>query len=295
MSLLSTAVEGWDPAPKSVTGTIDAWPAEAFSHALDLPMSLKRGDALPPMWHWFHLLDHPTRSALGEDGHPSDGAFLPPVPDRRRMFAGSRVRWHAPIRIGDEVTRRSALQQVRVKQGRSGEMVFVTVRSEFFRGDRALLVEDQDIVYRSQPATRRPEASPPSAAATAPPAEPSDGAAPGGTRITLDTDPALLFRVSALTYNTHRIHYDLPYCTDVEGYPGLVVHGPLLALLLMEVPRRFHPDRTVESFEFRLVTPVFSGQRVVADGNTGDGGDLVLSAAAEGGPKAIRGSAVLAP
>ncbi|WP_017546841.1 FAS1-like dehydratase domain-containing protein [Nocardiopsis prasina] len=300
MSLLSKAVEGWDPAPVSVTGVVDPWPGEAFARALDLPTRLAPGDPLPPMWHWFHLLDHPSRSDLGEDGHPAEGAFLPPVPDRRRMFAGARVRWHAPIRIGDEVTRDSSLARVEVKRGRSGEMVFVTVRSRFRRGDEVLLVEDQDVVYRSQPSGgRRPTrgGSPerPTSLAGEVLAGTDEGPPPGTTRVVLDTDPTLLFRVSALTYNTHRIHYDLPYCTDVEGYPGLVVHGPLLALLLMEIPRTAHPDRMVESFAFRLHSPVFSGQRVIADGHAVDGDELVLSASAEGGPTSISASAVFAP
>ncbi|MBR8740585.1 MaoC family dehydratase N-terminal domain-containing protein [Nocardiopsis sp. MG754419] len=295
MSDLNEVLEGWSPEPVSVTGTIDPWPGEAFAGALDRPLRLAHGDALPPMWHWFHLLDHPDRSALGDDGHPADGAFLPPVPDRRRMFAGARVRMHRPLRIGDEVTRRSSLEHVAVKRGRSGEMAFVTVRSEFLRGDELLLVEDQDIVYRSQPPGRPNASVAPDRVAAAPggtggtPTEPSAD----GSRVTLDTDAPLLFRVSALTYNTHRIHYDLPYCTDVEGYPGLVVHGPLLALLLLEVPRRTHPDRWVESFSFRLHNPVFSGARVIADGHVGEDGALALSASAEGGPVAVSGSAVL--
>jgi 3-methylfumaryl-CoA hydratase len=275
----------WAPEPLETAGTLAAWPGAAFAALLDLPGAPGEGDPLPPLWHWFHLLDHPRQSELGDDGHPAQGRFFPPIPYRRRMIAGGRLRVTEPLRVGDEVVRRSSLAAVQQKQGRSGELVFVTVRSEFRRpgSDDVLLTEEQDVVYRSQPPGQGRSEQPPGA--------PDDG--PADWRFETATDPAVLFRFSALTYNAHRIHYDLPYVTGVEGYPGLVVHGPLLALLLLEIPRRHHPDALVTAFDYRLGRPVFSGATVVTRGSA-DGPDrLVLSAAATGAPTAVTGSATL--
>jgi 3-methylfumaryl-CoA hydratase len=275
----------WAPEPVESAGTISAWPGEAFAALLDLPEAPGVGDPLPPLWHWFHLLDSPRQSELGNDGHPAHGRFFPPLPHRRRMIAGGRVTVNLPLRVGEEVVRRSSVASVEAKTGRSGEMVFVTVRSEFRRAGTAevLLTEEQDVVYRSQP--------PGQARAETPGGTADDG--PSDWRLETATDPTLLFRFSALTYNTHRIHYDQPYVTGVEGYPGLVVHGPLLALLLLEIPRRHRPEATVTAFDYRLARPVFCGATVVTRGSVVEPDRLRLSAAATGAPTAISGSATL--
>lgn len=271
---LAEYVSGWAPAPVETTARIDAWPGQAFAALLDQPPP---GDVLPPMWHGFHLLDHPAQAELGADGHPAAGRFLPPIPDRRRMFAGGRLIVHEPLRVGDEVTRRSSLLAATTKSGRSGAMVIVTVHHEFLLGGVTALVEEQDFAYRSQPA---------GASRGLAPAEPSGE--PGADRswqVLLHPDEALLFRFSALTYNTHRIHYDQPYATGVEGYPGLVVHGPLLALLLLELPRRFAPDRTVTAFDYRLRNPAFAGTPILAAADP----DGPLAAGPPGRPDAVTG------
>lgn len=245
----------WAPEPVTAVDRIDPWPVAAFSALLDLPPVAGPGDALPPLWHWFSFLDHPRQAELGDDGHPAAGRFLPPVPDRRRMVAGGRLDVRGALRVGDTAERRSELVAVREKEGRSGAMVFVTVRHTLSRDGAPLVVEEQDVVYRSQaPGAARPLSSPARA-------DGGPGPVPAGG-IALDTGPALLFRFSALTYNTHRIHYDAPYATGVEGYAGLVVHGPLLALLALEVPRR--AGRAVTSLSYRLARPVVAGRRVVA-------------------------------
>ncbi|HVL82729.1 MAG TPA: hypothetical protein VM367_00315 [Pseudonocardia sp.] len=277
MGDLDELVAGWAPEPLEAAGRLDPWPVRAFAGLLDVPAP---GPELPPLWHWFQLLEAPAQAELGEDGHPADGRFLPPLPHRRRMIAGGRLEVRAPLRIGEHVVRRSELVSAVPKQGRSGAMLLVTVRHTFrVVGAGPAVVEEQDVVYRSQE---------PGAARPLPPPEPADPG-PGPWRLALRPDPALLFRFSALTYNTHRIHYDLPYVTGVEGYPGLVVHGPLLALLLLELPRRFAPDRPVRAFEYRLRRPVIAGAEVVAVGAPGE-----LGAGEPGLAPAVTGSVRLA-
>lgn len=275
---LADAVRDWHPAPLAATDRLDPWPVAAFAALLDQPPPA--GDALPPLWHWFSFLEAPPQAALGEDGHPAAGHFLPPIPDRRRMIAGGRVEFLRPLRIGAEAVRRSRLAAVRPVTGRTGEMVFVTVRHRIECDGEPAVVEEQDVVYRSQPAGA------PRATTAPPPAEPGE---PGGAwQLRLEPDARMLFRFSALTYNTHRIHYDQEYVTGVEGYPGLVVHGPLLALLLLELPRRHAPGRSVAGFEYRLERPSFAGRPVVADG-VPDGAGARLSTGSPGAPPSVTG------
>ena len=285
MSLLASAVDGWSPGPVTDTAVVAPGPAAAFAALLDRPAPpLADGDPLPPGWHAFPFLDRPATADLGEDGHPREGHFLPPLPHRRRMVAGGRLAVAAPLRIGAGVERTSSLARCSVKEGRSGEMLLVTVRSEYREAGRLLLTEEQDVVYRSQPAG----SSPAPAGAGAPVAD------DGGPAVQVLPDPALLFRFSALTYNAHRIHYDAPYATGVEGHPGLVVHGPLLALLLLEVVRRHAPDRSVTSAGHRLARPAYAGTLVRATGRFG--GDRVeLTAGAVGSPASATGTVTLEP
>jgi 3-methylfumaryl-CoA hydratase len=225
------------------------------------------------MWHWFILLDHPAQAELGPDGHPANGAFLPPILGRRRMFAGGRLRMDAPILIGAELSSHSSVAGVSVKSGRSGDLAFVTVRHELIVDGGTVGVEEQDVVYRSEPDGTAPRAVP----------RPETGVPEpiGEWRHELATDPVLLFRFSALTYNGHRIHYDWPYATEDEGYPDLVVHGPLLALLALELPRVHAPDRAVRTFDYRLVRPVFVPSRIVSAGQP-EGSTVRVAVGAQG-------------
>jgi 3-methylfumaryl-CoA hydratase len=270
---LADALAGWSPAARHSSRVVDPWPAAAFAALLDsTPPSLGAGDPLPPFWHWFTLLDHPATAEIGEDGHPVDGPFLPPIPGRRRMFAGGRLELTGPIGIGVRLDCRESVADVTVKAGRSGEMAFVTVRRELAADGEPVGVEEQDIVYRSEPdgAPQRVLARPA-----------DDGVElPGSWRRELATDPVLLSRFSALTYNGHRIHYDTPYATGVEGYPDLVIHGPLLALLALELPRVHAPDETVRTASYRLVRPAFHPATLVAAGGPSDAGADVAVAAA---------------
>ena len=205
------------------------------------------GAAVPPLGHWLYFLPQAPQSQIGDDGHPKRGGFLPPVPLPRRMWAGGRLSWEAanPLRVGDEAVRHSRIESVTHKRGRTGEMVFVLVRHEVHNHHGLCLTEEHDIVYRAAAAPGEAPPSPTAAETTAP------------WRRQIVPDPVLLFRYSALTFNGHRIHYDRSYVTEVEGYPGLIVHGPLIATLLVDLVRRHAPGRFVRRFEFRAVRPTF--------------------------------------
>jgi 3-methylfumaryl-CoA hydratase len=273
--VLAKSLRGWEPGTVTLTRRVDPWPAEAFADLIGTdPPSLRDGDALPPMWHWFTLLEHPATSEIGADGHPADGAFLPPVPGRRRMFAGGRLRLRKPIPVGAELSSASSVTSVALKTGRTGEMAFVTVRHELAADGNPVGAEEQDIVYRCEP-----PGTPPRTMSRPESGEPEPA---GDWRLAIETDPVLLFRFSALTYNGHRIHYDRDYATTAEGYPDIVIHGPLLALLALELPRLRAPGAAVESFEYRLVRPAFVPARIVSAASPPAGGSVDVSVAAAG-------------
>jgi 3-methylfumaryl-CoA hydratase len=279
--VLAERLAGWSPGPVEWTGTVSAWSMRAFADLLDQPDPLPAtGPVVPPMWHWFGCLAHPAQSALGADGHPSAGHFLPPIPHRRRMFAGGRWTQRRPLPVDEPVDCRAELVSQRVKSGRSGELAFVTVRTEFGRDRRVDLVEEQDLVYRCEPGGPRRQ-----------PPGPEPGERPGEPPVRFVPDETALFRFSALTYNAHRIHYDQPYTTAVEGYPGLVVHGPLLALLALEVPRRLRPERRVTGFEFRLTRPAFAPRPLLAWAEPGGADEWRLRCAGEGAAPSLTGVA----
>jgi 3-methylfumaryl-CoA hydratase len=232
----------WVGRSETQHDTITPAPLRALAAALDRD---ETPDELPPLWHWLYFLPTHRQSELGEDGHAKRGGFLPPVPLPRRMWAGGRLQWHAPLKVGDALTRTSTIASVTHKSGRSGELVFVLVRHEVANGAGLALTEEHDIVYREAPRAGDPVPEPTLA--------PRDAA----WQRRIAPDPVLLFRYSALTFNGHRIHYDHPYVTQVEGYPGLVVHGPLIATLLVDLVRRELPDARLKSFSFRAVRPIF--------------------------------------
>ena len=236
----------WRGKSESRSDQVTSAPIAALSATLDRDDPYpKPADFVPTLWHWLYFLPIHRQSELGPDGHVKRGGFLPPVPLPRRMFAGDRVQFHHPLRVGETVTRLSRIVDVNAKQGRSGPLVFVTVRHEISDGQGLALVEEHDIVYRDRPK--------PTDSAPTPQVAPADAA---WTREVVP-DPTLLFRYSALTFNGHRIHYDRRYATEVEGYPGLVVHGPLIATLLLDLLRRNLRDVNVSSFSFRAMRPLF--------------------------------------
>jgi 3-methylfumaryl-CoA hydratase len=239
------------------------------------------GAALPPCWHWLYFLPMARQSEIGDDGHPKRGGFLPPVPLPRRMWAGSRLTFERPLRVGEAIQRHSRIADVNVKEGRSGTLVFVRVHHEVRDAQGLLLAEDQDIVYRDMPKPGDP--------APAPTAARSDEQF--SRRIT--PDPVQLFRYSALTFNGHRIHYDRPYAQQVESYPGLVVHGPLIATLLIEQLRRERADLRVTQFEFKGVSPLLDTAPFEVCGRI-DGDVATLWARGADGRLAMQASATVA-
>ena len=264
------------------TDAVAVTPIAAMSATLDrddaepLP-----GDDVPNLWHWLNFTPRTPQSDIGVDGHAKLGGFLPPVPLPRRMWAGGRLVFEHPLQIGDEITRLSRIVSVELKEGRSGVLVFVTVRHEITNARGLAIIEEQDIVYRDTPLPGAPVAAPQTA--------PSDA----GFERHIVPDPVLLFRYSALTFNAHRIHYDRPYVTDVEGYPGLIVHGPLIATLLLDLLKRERPDAQIRRFEFKGVSPLFDLHPFAVCGRADDQRRFALWARNHEGQLAMRATAEL--
>lgn len=272
----------WVGKTETADDLITAWPARALSATLDERDPPPRpGDPLPPLWHWLFFLEAVLQSRIGPDGHPERGDFLPPVPLPRRMWAGSRFTFDGPpLSIGETATRRSEIKSIEPKTGSTGAMVFVTVRHSV-SGPRGLsFVEEHDIVYR--------EAAKAGEKARDPKPAPVDAT----WSKTITPDEVLLFRFSALTFNGHRIHYDQPYVTGTEGYPGLIVHGPLMGMLQMELARRSNVGRVPAGFEFRALSPIFAGTPLTVGARKETDGSVVTWIANDKGGLAQQGKAI---
>ena len=259
---MSGAFDDWMGKTEVATDTISLRQARQMAATLGESCAgdgLTEGGVLPPLWHWMGWTPDTSMAGLGPDGHPAKGGFLPPVALERRMWAGGRLQFLSSLRIGQPMQRRSEILKVSEKTGSAGAMVFVTVGHQTYGPDGLAVAEEQDIVYVAMPQTFAP---PPPIAAPA----------KAVWVETLMVNTARLFRFSALTFNAHRIHFDLPYAQDVEKYPGLVVHGPLQAMLLMEASRRHRGGALPESFRFRGVRPLFhfNTLRLIAQGVADD-------------------------
>ena len=275
-------LRGWIGRREEAVDVVAAGPLQGLSATLDRDDAEPRpGDAVPPGAHWLYFLPRTRASALAADGHAERGGFLPPVPLPRRMWAGGRLEFLKPLRVGDRMRRISEVGDVTAKEGHSGPLVFVRVRHEISGPDGPALIEDHDIVYRGEenaPARPRP--------------------APGEAvwRRTIRPDPVMLFRYSALIFNAHRIHYDHRYVTDVEGYPGLVVHGPLIATLLLDLCRRERPQATVKVFDYRALGPLFDDAAFTVAGEPApDGASAEVWAGDAEGALAMTATAVFSP
>ena len=254
-------LQDWVGRQERREDVLHATPVQALAATLDHePSPTPEGMPLPPLWHWLYFLPLHRARDIGPDGHARRGGFLPPVPLPRRMWAGSRFKFHSPLRVGQRVQRVSTIEAVSERQGRSGALVFVTVRHEFTVAGQAqpALREWHDIVYREEPAPGTP-------APTGEPAPAPDLTRPHWQR-SLVPDEVLLFRYSALTFNGHRIHYDRRHVTQTEGYPGLVVHGPLIATLLLDLLHRQWPQARLKAFHFKARHPCFDGQALELHG-----------------------------
>jgi 3-methylfumaryl-CoA hydratase len=322
-------LEDWLEKTETVEDQITDFPLAA------LAATLERKDpagVVPPLWHWMYFLPVTPMSDVGADGHAKRGGFLPPVPLPRRMWAGGRLSFHAPLRAGERATRTSTIAHIEDKTGRSGRLVFVTVQHRYAVDGETRIEEEHDIVYRDAPPSgrqvpRAPEAAgsdrgTPGAADAGASEQATEGkpgaatseraiqGAPGAaafhspratpapegeawSRI-IHPDPVLLFRYSALTFNSHRIHYDHPYVTQAESYPGLIVHGPLIATLLVDLLHRTQPDARLRAFAFRAVRPTFAGNAFAVCAKPGQNGEVALWAKDHEGYLTMQATATLA-
>ncbi|KAF0118621.1 MAG: hypothetical protein FD149_576 [Rhodospirillaceae bacterium] len=274
----------WIGSKESREDDITASPVQAVLNVLDDATTiLKNGDSLPPLWHWFFFLPRVPMRQIGPDGHPQRGGFLPPVALPRRMFAGARMKFHDSLVIGRPATREGEVIAVQEKKGGTGTLVFVTVRYRIFQDGRLCVEEEQDIVYRE-----------PGGPAPAPTLAPDAPRNTGTAWVkTITPTPVLLFRFSAITFNSHRIHYDRPYAMGEENYPALMVHGPLTATLLMDLVRN-NTKRPVTEYTFRGRAPLFdlypfhlmgrlSGNTVELEAQGPDGASCMTATAELGG------------
>lgn len=260
------ALDRWIGSTERFADTVDPVHAARIAATLGVPAPAA-GDSLPPLWQWAYFIKHAEAAGLGRDGHPARGGFLPPAEDRNRMWAGGRVEFREPLRVGIPAERVSTVAGIKEKTGRTGSLLFVTVRHEYVQEGRVAIAEEQDIVYR-QP-------SPPKL-------EGSDAAPAGQWRETIEPSSVLLFRYSAVTFNGHRIHYDHPYVTEVEGYPGLVVHGPLIATSMLSAFCRANPQARLKHFAYRGLRPLIAPKPFQVSGSIEESGVARLWAEQDG-------------
>ena len=262
---------------RETTGeTISVEPLQRMRAMLDYtPKSMTDGEVVPPLWHWAYFINPVRASDLGRDGHATQGEFMPPIPLPRRMWAGSQLKFSAPLRVGEKARRESTIRDLRLKQGRSGKLCFVEIEHAILVGDELKITEIHNVVFRNIKQPGDDKAEPPEA--------------PDNAQWTRELVPesTLLFRYSALTFNGHRIHYDLDFCRHQEGYPGLVFHGPLTATLLIEMLRQQFPDKSLACCDFRAFSPLFGDAPFTLNGRM-DGTEAILWAANPQGRLAMK-------
>lgn len=258
--------EDWVGRTTQSEAYLDPAQANRMAVTLDREPDFKAGDALPAAWHWLFFADTVPASKLGTDGHPALGVTMPPLPLPRRMWAGGRLEFLEPLRLGSHAKRESRISAIVPKEGRSGKLVFVTVESEVSADGVVGVRERQDIVYRELVSSGSAE----------PPTAPDNAAYSDLWSVNSTT----LFRYSAMTFNGHRIHYDVDYARDVEGYDNLVIHGPLIATLLLDGAARHGHD--VQSFAYRAKSPLLLPQDFTVNGRVEDGAGTLWAATPEG-------------
>jgi 3-methylfumaryl-CoA hydratase len=278
-----TLLQQWVGNTETCDDLIGVAPVSALAATLNRQATPGAGAPLPPLWHWICFWPVAPQAQIGSDGHPKRGGFLPPIPLPRRMWAGGRLKFDTALPVGCAASRSSRILDVQAKTGRSGHLAFVTVRHEISHEGGLSITEEQDIVYRDMPL--------PGAAVA--PGVPAPAVAAWSRQV--EPDPVLLFRYSALTFNAHRIHYDRDYASAVEGYPGLVVHGPLIATLLADLLQGYMPNARLAEFNFRAIGPLFDTEPFTLCGQPDpDGKTVRLWAKNPHGNLAMQAEAILA-
>lgn len=254
---MSKTIMDWLGKTAVETQRAELWPGRGLSAVLDKPFTSSLGDPIPLLAHWTYFTPMVPQSKIGFDGHPERGDFIPPIPQPRRMWAASDIHFHAPIRFGDDMTKRAEIAKIEEKDGASGKLIFLEIANEYLVNDTLCLSETQTIVYRDPPGqgeTPRSKAAPDDPAWSEP----------------VTTPPSRLFRYSAVTFNAHLIHYDHPYVTGEEGYPGIIVQGQFIATMLIEAFRAANPDTRPRRFSFRAMKPIFANETFRAEGKPGE-------------------------
>lgn len=265
-------LQTWVGKHRTVDDVIDARQANLMCATMDRQAEMAPGMSLPPLWHWIYFAEARPTSGIGPDGHAALGDFMPPIDQQpyglsRRMWAGGRVWFHHPIEIGAKASKKLTIKSITPKQGRSGRMCFLTLLHEISVDGQVCLAEEKDIVYlepqdRNSPNRNSPDRNGQAKQLSAPPT--------GATIMrTISPNSTWLFRYSALMFNGHRIHYDVDFCRDVEGYPDLLVHGPLLATLLAGLAAE--QSGSLKTFTYRAVSPIFNGSDFSIHGRPAEG------------------------
>lgn len=275
-------IEQWTGRQTVQGDRIDPNKVQAMAATLDNGLAVDLQGYLPPAWHWMFFTPSHRISDLGPDGHARKGLDLPPIDLPRRMWAGGRMEFMQPLSINEEVIRTSTIKRIQFKEGRTGQLGIVTVAHEIKGEQGGHMLEEHDIVYREAPKPGQPAAAPKAA----------EGVLEAQWNQTIEPSSTLLFRYSALTFNSHRIHYDQKYCQEQEGYPDLVVHGPLTGTLLLELIRGNCPNDQVQHFEFRAVSPLFANANYTVHGRR-DGQQVSLWALGPQQQLAVEAKAVL--
>lgn len=256
----------WKPSVETETENIDLTQVRKMAGVLDIDEAeFNEGTPLPPMWHWLFFLHRAPTANIGPDGHPKRGGFFPPIELQRRMFAGEQIKFHAPLLVGQPATRTGTITRLDEKEGRNGRMVLASAQYRIEQNGELCVEDTHDIVYIG-------------GGGTTPAPGPDSFLAPDhGWHREIKADPVFLFRYSALSFNSHRIHYDREYAQNEEGYPGLIVHGPLTALLLAELART-NVEAPMTQFSFRGRAPIFEPWPFHVVGELGDDGTAELQA-----------------
>jgi 3-methylfumaryl-CoA hydratase len=254
------------------------WPARGLAALMDRPFEVGPGDPIPSLGHWTYFTPMVLQSKIGFDGHPQRGGFIPSIAQPRRMWAASDITFHAPIRFGDTIEKTAEISDLSDKDGVTGTLIFLKINNVYRVDGEVRLTEEQTIVYRDPPGAGEAPRSKPV------PDNPE-------WSVEVETPATRIFRYSAVTFNAHQIHYDHPYVTGEEGYPGIIVQGQFIATMLLDAFEMSNPDMVMKKFSFRAVKPIFSGERFFAEGNLsgdkpalwarGENGDMRMMAKIE--------------